>query len=412
MPALRTLVITETLPYPALGGMDIRNWQNINCLMNLGQVGVFGLKSNDLGECETPSSSLSFWKSSDFWQTKQELSARAWLLEPTGHPSDMYYSQALVSEIVSLLNDFKPQVVVIEGLCLHRYIDILRRHNCRIILDSHNVEAAVVREIANSTLGDDLPARMIRNVLPERTKTIEKKAADVVNQVWVCSKDDARLMYELYRPSTPIRVVPNAVNVDYYEEVRARKYMIPEAVHPNGRTLIFPASFRWEPNAKAAVFLTEEVFPRLAKIYQDCYLVLVGRDPTPHMTTAAKRNYRIVVTGQIPDVRPYLSAATAMVVPLFQGGGTRLKILEAFASNIPVISTAKGAEGLDVEDGIHLLIAESAEEFVHAAQRIWTDERLTKQLTANGLELVKRHYSWGAVSHQIAKAIHELNMCE
>jgi glycosyltransferase involved in cell wall biosynthesis len=95
---------------------------------------------------------------------------------------------------------------------------------------------------------------------------------------------------------------------------------------------------------------------------------------------------------------------------VFQGGGTRLKILEAFAANVPVISTAKGAEGLAVKDGTHCLIAENADEFVDAAQKMWTDQRLATQLAANGLELVKQFYSWEVSSQRITQAIHELGL--
>jgi glycosyltransferase involved in cell wall biosynthesis len=115
-----------------------------------------------------------------------------------------------------------------------------------------------------------------------------------------------------------------------------------------------------------------------------------------------------VVTGRVADVRPYLVDASVMVVPLFQGSGTRFKILEAFASKIPVISTAKGAEGLDVIDGTHLLIAESAEEFVRAVKRLLGDKRLAKRLTISGLDLVKQQYSWKVATERIAKAVREL----
>jgi glycosyltransferase involved in cell wall biosynthesis len=115
-----------------------------------------------------------------------------------------------------------------------------------------------------------------------------------------------------------------------------------------------------------------------------------------------------VITGEVPDMRPYLAAAAGMVVPLFQGGGIRFKILEAFAANVPVISTAKGAEGLAVEDGKHLLLAETADEFVAAVQRLRTDEHLANRLAANGLQLVTKSYSFSVISQQIADAVHQL----
>jgi glycosyltransferase involved in cell wall biosynthesis len=179
-------------------------------------------------------------------------------------------------------------------------------------------------------------------------------------------------------------------------------------VNPTGKVLIYPAVYGWKPNVVAALFLIQEFFPRLAGASPDCQLLIAGARPTLEMITAAEGEPRIVITGSVPDMRPYLAAVSAMIVPLFQGGGTRFKILEAFAANLPVISTAKGAEGLAVRDGTHLLIAETADEFVQAVHRLWNDERLARELAANGLELVQQSYSFEATGRRIAQAVGEL----
>lgn len=417
MRSLRTVVITINLPYPMLNGTDIRNWQNINGLNSIGKVGVFALHTDDAHKDKVPPVSLAFWQaSSDSSLTcplpEKKLKARAWLMEPTGHPSDLYFSDTIAAELEKLMSDFRPHVVALEGLWLHCYIQVLRQHNCRIVLDNHNVEAAVTQEIANSTSGNDLPARIIRDILPGRVRTIERKVAEAVDQVWVCSSEDAQLMKEIHRTTTGIHVVPNAVNVDRYGDVRAQRLERPLGVGPGGNTIIFLASFRWQPNARASFFLLEEIFPHLVEIYPDCRLLLVGSNPTSHMLEVAKKDSRIAVTGLVPDVRPYLAAASLLIAPIFQGGGTRFKILEAFATNTPVISTAKGAEGLEVKDGVHILFAESAPEFVDAVRRLWADEPLAKHLARNAFDLVNRQYSWQAVNLRIKEAISSLELAK
>jgi glycosyltransferase involved in cell wall biosynthesis len=179
-------------------------------------------------------------------------------------------------------------------------------------------------------------------------------------------------------------------------------------VCPSGKCIIFTAIFGYLPNARAANFLIEEVFPRLAATGENRQLLLVGSMPTRQMIAAAMNNKQILVTGAVADVRPYIAAASAMVVPLFEGGGTRYKILEAFAAKVPVISTAMGAQGLQVKPGEHLLIAESAAEFVDAMKQLWTDQRLVNKLTEKGLALVKENYSWDVTARTIKKAINEL----
>jgi glycosyltransferase involved in cell wall biosynthesis len=394
--------------------MDLRNWQNIHGLTNIGDVGVLGLHSNDDRRRQLPPLELAFWRASSdpdlsYPLPKKKLEGRAWLLDPLGHPSDLYYSDAAAAEIDEIMGSFKPQIVVMEGLWLHRYISRVKRHRCRLVLDLHAVEAAMFGEIAASTAGEGLRAKLFRNVLPDRVKVIERQAVNAVDQIWLCSEEDVCLMKELYGPSAPICLVPNTVDIAHYEAVRTGLCPRPESVAPSRRTVIFPAVFQWEPNATAAQFLIEEVFPDLARVFPDCQLLLVGGLPTPFMVAAAEREPRIVVTGVVPDMLPFFGAATVMAVPLWQGGGTRLKILEGLASNVPIVSTRKGAEGLEVENGTQLLFAENAGEFIAEIKRIWTDESLVKNLVTHGMALMTRAYSWDVSDRRIRDAIAVLN---
>jgi Glycosyl transferases group 1 len=111
---------------------------------------------------------------------------------------------------------------------------------------------------------------------------------------------------------------------------------MPEGLGQLTRVLLYPAVFFHKPNIAAAVFLMEKVFPRLSDHFPDCQLWLVGDRPSPGMIATARMERRMVVTGAVADIKPYFAAASVMVVPLFQGGGTRLRrILEAFAAGFP-----------------------------------------------------------------------------
>lgn len=409
----RILVIMQNLPYPAFSGRDLRNWQNINGLMDLGQVGVFGLCSDGAFRAKPPDGRLAFWQPSSDPNlsypsgTPSRLETRPWLLDPLGHPSDVYYSDIVAGELKSLLTEFKPEIALLEGLWMHRHIDLLKSHPCRVILDCHGVEASLSREIAALTCGDDLRAKLSRKILPERVKVIEQKATHAVDQIWVCSREDAQLMEALYRPPVPIHIVPNGLDLGYYYNGAGADQC---PLLTTRRSIVFPGMFGYQPNRVAAAFLIEEIFPKLANTFDDCQLIFPGSWPTAHMLDAAKRDPRILVTGAVSDIRPYLSAASAMVVPLFQGSGTRFKILEGWATRVPVISTAKGAEGLDVENERHVLFAESASEFLESLRRLWTDKALAEKLTVNGLELIMRDYSWMATSRRISLAVNELQI--
>jgi glycosyltransferase involved in cell wall biosynthesis len=407
----RTLIIVEALPFPAYKGGDLRNWQNVNALADIGEVGVFGLCSNDQRRAQTPPG-VALWDTSRDPAlaypppTDRKLAARGWALERMGHPSDVYYSETAAAEINEIMREFRPRVVVIEGLWLHSYITHIRQHHCRIILDAHNIETDLYKQRAQRAKETGLEQWLIRDILPARTAIIEQQATHAVDQIWVCSDADARLLAQLHAPTAPVWVVPNGLDLAAHQTRRER--MLPETSDSSIESVIFPGTFAYWPNAAAASFLIKEFFPLLAGASRDYRLLLVGNRPSQAMLQAAREDSRIVVTGTVPDVRPYLAAASVVVVPLFEGGGTRFKILQAFAAGIPVISTAKGAEGLEVIDEVHLLFAESAAEMVAAVRRLSSDKGLRQRLIRNGWELLNLHYSWNAAAARIAAAVGDL----
>jgi glycosyltransferase involved in cell wall biosynthesis len=202
-----------------------------------------------------------------------------------------------------------------------------------------------------------------------------------------------------YRPDARVHVVPNGVDVACYDSEPARDR------RADAPAIVYPAMFTYAPNARAARFLIDEVMPLLDGSHR---LLLVGSMPTPAMLEASRRDERIVVTGAVPDMRPFLQAATAMAVPLFEGSGTRFKILEAFASRVPVVTTSVGADGLDVTPGTHVLMAETAEQFVAALRMLRGEPGVVERLVEHGYDLVKRRYSWDAACGCIARAVADL----
>lgn len=408
-PAARptVLVLAESLPYPTLKGGDLRTWQNVVALTAVARVGVFGLCSNDHRRGRVPDRDLVCWTAStDPALTSpppagRRLQARAWLFDPHGHPSDLHFSDAAAGELTRLLAAVRPDVVLVESLWLQRYLAVVRAAGCRVILDCHNVEAVLARELADAVERQDLAGRVVRDVLPARTEAIEREAVRGVDQLWACSTEDAHRLQRLYAPPAPTFVVPNGIRLADHASGAAPRAPAPAAP----LVVLFHGIFAYPPNANAAAFLLDAVRPRLAAAGDAWRLLLVGPRPTPAMLAAAASDARVVVTDAVPDVRPYLAEATVLAAPLFQGGGTRLKILEAFAAGLPVVSTAKGAEGLDARDGTHLLLAETAAAFAEGVLAIWRRPALAAALRARARALVEERFSWEAVGASVAAAV-------
>jgi glycosyltransferase involved in cell wall biosynthesis len=128
------------------------------------------------------------------------------------------------------------------------------------------------------------------------------------------------------------------------------------------------------------------------------------------MQEAARQDPSLIVTGEVADVRPFLASAAAMVVPLTIGSGTRLKILEAFTSRCPVITTTKGAEGLGAVNETHLLYAETPEAFLQQIERLISEPRLSLSLTNNAYELFVKTFSWDAIGHSVKASVTSMGL--
>jgi glycosyltransferase involved in cell wall biosynthesis len=363
----------------------------------MGPVAVFGLRTDS--RSPTPLSEIEVWRTSSAGiNADGEGESLDWLRRPGAVPADAYFSPAAVAEIETLLGEFAPDVVVVESMDLYRYVEPLEARGAVVILDCHNAAGALERELSQwPTISR--PAALIRTKLTERVEEVEATTLARVDQVWACSERDAALLRACAGPEVPVVVVPNTVDVDYYNfnPERSRK-----------RTLVFPAMFAYLPSEAAALLLIDEVMAPLAEEFSDARLMLIGRNATRAMLAAAAPNPRVTVTGPVDDMRPYLATAGAMPVPLFGGGGTRLKALEAFAAGIPVVSTAKGVEGLDVEAGKHYLPAEDGPGFIEAIGTLWSDAATIRRLTHEAREVVREQYSWPVAQRAIAAALSAL----
>ena len=156
--------------------------------------------------------------------------------------------------------------------------------------------------------------------------------------------------------------------------------------------LVFVGALDWRPNIDGLKWFASHVFPLVRARRPDCSLTIVGRSPGSEVRRLAGKN--IAVTGTVADVRPYLWQSAVSIVPLRIGGGTRLKIYEAMAARVPVVSTSIGAEGLDVRGGENIAIADSPYEFAQACLDLLANGAERRRIAINAWEMVAACYSW------------------
>jgi glycosyltransferase involved in cell wall biosynthesis len=188
-------------------------------------------------------------------------------------------------------------------------------------------------------------------------------------------------------PAARVRVVPNGVDAARLGEV---------APDPEPGAMVYPGALGYAANADAVGFFCREVLPRVRAAAPRARLVVTGRADGPARTALAGAA-GVAFTGHVPDIRDVLARSQLCVVPLRVGGGTRLKILEAMAAGVPVLSTRKGAEGLAVVPGVHLLVADTPAELAAAALRLLGDGALRRELADRARALVRARYDWAAI---------------
>jgi polysaccharide biosynthesis protein PslH len=239
--------------------------------------------------------------------------------------------------------------------------------------------------------------------LHRRMVAAERRIVMGADVVWACSEHDARQLERVHGRRTRMTVVPNGVDVDSYRRAGALPPGADWSRLPI--TLLYPGLFNYLPNEDAATRLIRDVLPAVRAHGRSVRLVLVGRNPTPSLLAAARQDAGVEVTGTVESVVPYLEQACVVTLPIAIASGTRLKILEAFAVGRPVVSSAKGAEGIEALDGEHLLIRETPESMAAAVIDLWNRPVLRTTLCQNALELVRTRYSWSIAARRIAQSL-------
>jgi polysaccharide biosynthesis protein PslH len=373
----RVLYFCSRLPGAVQSGLDLRVQSQILSLLPSCKVSVFGLNGNGKKFDER----IHSWQSSTDPTVSQQIDAEAGIkaLSFGGHPFAARYSEQTASELRNEILNFKPNHIILSRIDLTVYLnDIMEIFSGQLVLDLDESVESTGPSILNVM---NHPGQgLVFKTFCRRVKQAEEDSIRKVDQVWVSSDvEKARVMSTFDLVSSKISTVPNSVLVEAYAPIEGS----PE--HAN--TLIYPASFAYEPSVHAARFLINELMPMLPELE----LKFVGSHIPRWMEEAATGN--ISVEGPVANIVPYLQASSALVVPLKAGGGTRLKVIEALASGLPIVSTAFGVEGLGLIKGVDYLEAETPQEFAEQCRELVSNSQLAQELSQRGILTAKRNFS-------------------
>ena len=287
---------------------------------------------------------------------------------------------------------------------LPEFVEAASTSDAPVVLDAHNIwwELTARRQ----TTDPWAMRRAVRAIGLRPQRAREERAWRLADLCLTTSEREGAIVRAA--GARRVAVVPNGVDPDAYLPVDGLG-----AGEDPGRggnadapTLVFVGLLGYGPNADAVTHLVRDILPLIHEHRPGVQVQVVGDGASAKLLHLARPG--VVFTGRVPDVRPYVTAADAVVVPLRSGSGTRFKILEALAMGRPVVTTTMGGEGIDLIDGQHALIADGASAFARAVGRVLGDVRLARDLGANGRALVKQSYGWPEIGARLVEAYDQL----
>jgi glycosyltransferase involved in cell wall biosynthesis len=382
---LKVLLLTQVLPYPPDSGPKVKTWNVIKYLAQAGyEVTLASFVRGDQaaevrhlqrhchavyivpmerGVVQDGGAMLRSWLSRQPWMIVRD---------------DRAAMRRLVDRLVA---ETRFDVVHADQLNMAQYA--VRVPGAYKVLDAHNALWLLYQRLA----GTMTPG--LRKWLLERDwrllKAYEARVCREFDAVTAVSGEDKAALEEAMGGASDITVIPIAVDTD--EEAPPNRL-------PNADHILHIGTMYWPPNIDGVLWFIHEVLPRIRAQQPEVAFDVVGARPPQELVALSGDGTGINVMGYIADLQPYLENAGVMIVPLRAGGGMRVKILNALSQAMPIVSTTIGCEGIEVEAGRHLFIADTPEEFAQATLRLLEDRTLADALGRNGRQLIQTTYDF------------------
>jgi polysaccharide biosynthesis protein PslH len=389
------LFVTEKFPWPLDDGGQIRTYHVLKSLSSQFSVMLVSL-APALPEYAKPIHNLgveviTFPRRRPTWLTPWFFTQALFTKHP--YPLPKNFSFRILTELRRQVHAGKVQAVHFNHLDAAQYVDWLDRKDksVRLVFDTHNLLTALYGRLVETER--NLLRKMYCWLQWRKMHIYEQITMQKTDCVLVCSEPERQVLKEW--GVKKYLVVPNGVDTQIF----APRPMLPKTeerpVH-----LVFTGAMDYLPNVDGVRWFLRSVLPELEHRLPHYKVTIVGKNPPAELRNWERRG-RIEFTGRVEDVRQYTCLADVFVVPLWIGGGTRLKILEALAMQIPVVSTRIGAEGLDLCDGVHLRLADDASTMTQAIIDLCSQPDRAQEMARRGRKHVLERYDWKAVTYPL-----------
>jgi glycosyltransferase involved in cell wall biosynthesis len=291
------------------------------------------------------------------------------------------FSRKMSETIAAVLRRGRFHLIYVDHLHMSQYVRA--EEPTKKTLDEHNVEAEIARRYSQIERG------WLRKGLAyadyQKLKTYEPRECRKYDQVFVVSPRDQGLLEA--SGVRNVRCIPIGVDT---------QRLLPLPLNPGSKRIVFIGTMYWPPNIDAVTWFCKEILPLIKRSCPDCQFLIIGKNP-PASVRKLCRDRNVIVQGYVEDPADFLRDCAAFIVPLRIGGGIRVKILNALAWGLPIVSTTVGAEGIAVTSGEHILIEDHPERFAAAVTRLLDDLPMREGLSKNGRQLAINVYDWEKV---------------
>ena len=383
---MKVLLLTQVLPYPPDSGPKVKTWNVLKYLARNHEVTLVSFIRGDQSAevnhltkyCQavyTVPLSREAWR--DGWYMIQSLVTRRPFLMVRDDRAAMHQ----IIKQVTTQTQF--DIVHVDQLNMAQYAE--RITGAGKILDAHNALWLLYKRLWE-TLAPG-PKKWLLGRDWRLLKQYEGELCRRFEGLLTVSKEDKAALQEAAAQSLETTVIPIAIDTD--EVVKVHRSA--EADH-----ILHIGTMFWPPNIDGILWFLREIFPLIRARRPETTFDLVGAKPPPEIMAYNGNSSGVNVTGYVVDPTPYYESTGVMVVPLRAGGGMRVKILNALAQGLPIVSTTLGYEGIDVEPNRHLLVADTAEAFAQATIALLENKQLANELGHNGRQLIQSTYDYRA----------------
>lgn len=369
---MKIIFVTEINPFPPLGGESIRVSNLLKALQSFASVHLVILdtqrnKKHHIYETQdnSPVETITY--------IDKQKTLGSGLFER------FRPSRKVLNELVEIAKKLQPEIVWLEYAYIAHYRNAFP--GIKVIFGTHNIQSELDRQIASSPTSN-LFRKIYSNLVWKASKYHELKYLPTCNAVITVSNQDLDYYKGFVEPSK-LWVIPNFIDL--------RNYPFQDLSKNPNINIVFTGSMDALQNQRAGDYLLEQIWPKIADVMPECELFIVGKNPPIRWLEIPRP--RVCVTGQVASTIPFLQASNVAIVPIIDGSGTRFKIIEAMACGIPVVSTPLGCQGLDVHNGVDILIEEETEMLTRRTIELLNSPQLQTSIAAKAYQLVQQKYS-------------------